>query len=273
MKKLVLLLAVLLCLTSCKKSKDPVVAQVYYHKLYLSEICENMPTGLSVEDSLALVNDFIDSWIKEQLVIHDAEKHLSVREKNFDRQLEEYRNHLLVNAYYDKLLSDTSVFKISESEMKSYVKSFGKQYTVDKEIVKVNYVKLSKGSKLVGPVKSILFDENRRETEKETLVAMLGDSIEYLVEDTWLYLEDLQNDVSFDFDPSISSQKYVEKQVGDNYYLLVILDYKSQRSVSETEEEQAAARMMLLNQRKKQFIDDYVNKLYEKAMKEGAVTQ
>ena len=31
--------------------------------------------------------------------------------------------------------------------------------------------------------------------------------------------------------------------------------------------------MMLTNQRKKQFIDAYVDKLYEKAIKEGAITQ
>lgn len=273
MKKILLFLCVVLCFTACKKTKDPVVAQVYYHKLYLSEIRENMPVGLSVEDSLAMVNDFIDSWVKEQLVIHDAEHHLSFREKNFDRQLEEYRNHLLVNTYYDKLVSDTSVFKISEAEMNDYVKSFGKQYTVDKEIVKVNYIKLSKGSKLIAPVKAIFFDENRREAEKESLIKILGDSIEYLLDDTWLYLENVQNDIPFEFDPSKSAQKYVEKQVGENHYLLVILDYKSQRSVGETETEQDAARMMLLNQRKKQFIEDYVNKLYEKAMKEGAITQ
>lgn len=270
MKHLPLFLILIMGFFSCSNREDPVVAQVYYHKLYLSEVRANMPVGLSQEDSLALVNDFVDSWIKEQLIIHEAEHRLSLPEKNFDRSLDEYRNHLLVNAYYDKLLREHELDEVSDAELKEFVRSFGKQYTVDREIVKVNYVKLSAGSRLIGPVKSILFDESRRETEKDALVAMLGDSVEYLLEDTWLYLEDLQNDVQFDFDNP--SRKYVEKEVDGYRYLMVILDYKSQRSVSETEEEQASARMMLLNQRKMQFIDDYVNKLYEKAIREGKIT-
>ena len=63
------------------------------------------------------------------------------------------------------------------------------------------------------------------------------------------------------------------KEIGDYHYLLVILDYKNQRSVSETNEEKAAARMMLLNQRKQQVIKQHVDQLYEKALKSGSVTQ
>ena len=273
MRKLLILLSALLCLSACKREKDPVVAQVYYHKLYLSEIRAGMPTGLSTNDSLSLVRDFVDSWIKEQLIIHEAEKRLSPHEKNFRRQMDEYRNQLLVNAFFDKLVADSTEFGITDNEMEDFVKSFGKQYTVDKEIVKVNYVKLSRNSRLIAPVKAILFDESRRQNEKAELAAMLGDSIEYLIEDTWLYLQDVPNDVPFDFSPNKPNNKYVEKDVEDYHYLLVILDYKNQRSVSETEEEQASARMMLTNQRKKQFIDAYVDKLYEKVIKEGAITQ
>ena len=232
-----------------------------------------MPKGLSPNDSLALVNDFIDDWIREQLLLHEAEKGLSVKEKNFDKQLEEYRNKLLVNTYYEKLISDTSSFKITEKDLKDFMKSFDKRYTVDKEIVRVNYVKLYKDSKLIEPIKSILFSETKRISEKEVLAKMLGDSIEYMIDDeAWLYLDDIQNEVSFDITKDVASNhKYVEKDVGDSHYLLVILDYKNQRSVNETEEELAAAKMMLLNQKKQQFIEKHVDELFKKAQKDGVI--
>ena len=65
----------------------------------------------------------------------------------------------------------------------------------------------------------------------------------------------------------------IEKEVGDQQVLLVILDYRSQRSVNETKEERAAAGMLLSNQRKTQFINQYVQDLYDKAVKEGKVVQ
>lgn len=252
------------------------MAQVYYHKLYLSEIESNLPTGLSPEDSVAMAKDYIDNWVKEQLVLYEAEKKLSVREKNFDKKMEDYRRSLLINAYYDKLVSDTAQFKISSREIEEFVHDFDKRYAEDKDIVRVNYVKLSDKSKLTAAVKAIMFDESRRENEKEELVKMLGDSIEYMLDDkTWLYLDDIRMEVPFDIsnDDLKQHHQYVEKVVGGSRYLLVVLDHKNRRSASETQEEQAAVRMMLVNQRKQQFLEDHVNKLYQKALKEGFVTQ
>ena len=101
-------------------------------------------------------------------------------------------------------------------------------------------------------------------------------SIEYLVDDDeWLYLDDLQNEISFQID----LQKYngsvmrVEKEVGENTVLLVILDYRSQRSVNETKEERAAAGMLLTNQRRTQYVNQYIQDLYDRALKEGKIVQ
>lgn len=264
---------------ACHRKSDPVVAQVYQYKLYASEVRQGMPVGLSQEDSLTLVRDFIDTWVKEKLVLHEAEKKLSPQEKNFDKEMMEYRNSLLINRYYDKLwIRDTASERISEQEISDFVRSFDSRYTVDKEIVRVNYVKLPANSTLLDPVKSLLFDERKRVEEKETLVAMLGDTIEYLLDDeAWLYLDDLQNEVAFEIDAQTAFGKgekvRIEKEVGGQVVLLVILDYRSQRSVNETKEERAAAGMLLSNQRKTQFINQYVQELYDKAVKEGKVVQ
>ncbi len=63
MKKVVLLLFAVVSLISCQQKRDKIMAQVYYHKLYLSEIEENLPIGLSAEDSVAMVKDYIDNWV------------------------------------------------------------------------------------------------------------------------------------------------------------------------------------------------------------------
>jgi len=277
-RKLTVILCLLLAVcTACRRNADPVVAQVYQYKLYASEVRQGMPVGLSQEDSLTLVRDYIDNWVKEKLVLHEAEKKLSPREKNFDKEMMDYRNSLLINRYYDKLWQrDTANNRVTDREISDFAHTLDSRYTVDKEIVRVNYVKLPAHSNLLEPVKSLLFDESRRVDEKETLVAMLGDSIEYLLDDeAWLYLDDLQNEVAFEIDASSAKgdNRRIEKEVGDQKVLLVILDYRSQRSVNETKEERAAAGMLLMNQRRTQFINQYVQDLYDKALKEGKIVQ
>lgn len=238
-----------------------------------------MPVGLSADDSLALVRDYIDSWVKEKLILHEAEQHLSPREKNFSKELSDYRNSLLIQKYYEKLWSkDTALKRVTESEISEFARSLDDRYTVEKEIVRVNYVKIPSNWSQLPTVKEMLFDENRRQDEKETLVNMLGDSIEYLLDDDeWLYLDDLQNEVSFQIEPQQLTGKgtvtRIEKEVGENTVLLVILDYRSQRSVNETKEERAAAGMLLMNQRKAQYINQYVQDLYDKAVKAGKIAQ
>ena len=270
------LIALLLC-SSCRRNADPVVAQVYQYKLYTSEVQAGMPSGLSQEDSLSLVRDFIDNWVKEKLVLHEAERYLSPKEKNFDREMTEYRNSLLMQKYLDKVwLKDTSNNAISDQEIVDFARSLDDRYTVEKEIVRVNYVKMPTQSNLLPKVREMLFDEGQRLEQKDVLVAMLGDSIEYLLDDDeWLYLDDLQNEVAFQIDVQklAGSAQQIEKEVGENTVLLVILDYRSQRSVNETKEERAAASMLLTNQRRTQFINDYIQQLYDKALKEGKIVQ
>lgn len=274
---LALLSVVLVLCASCRRNADPVVAQVYQYKLYSSEVQAGMPSGLSKEDSLVLVRDFIDNWVKEKLVLHEAEHRLSPREKNFDRELTEYRNSLLIQRYLDKIwMTDTANNTVSEQAISDFARSLDDRYTVEKEIVRVNYVKIPTRSDKLPLVKEILFNEDRRVEQKEALVTMLGDSIEYLVDDDeWLYLDDLQNEISFQID----LQKYngsvmrVEKEVGENTVLLVILDYRSQRSVNETKEERAAAGMLLTNQRRTQYVNQYIQDLYDRALKEGKIVQ
>lgn len=271
-------LALLLC-ASCYRKDDPVVAQVYQYKLYTSAVKAIMPQGLSQEDSLLLVQDIIDSWVKEKLVLHEAEKKLSPRDKKFESEMAEYRNTLLINRYYDKLWAqDTTHAPVTDREISDFVRTLDSRYTVEKEIVRVNYVKLPTKSSVLPTVKAVLFDENRRKEEKETLVEMLGDTIEYLLDDDeWLYLDDLQNEVSFEIDAQNARERgnvvHLEKEVGDQTVLLVILDYRSQRSVNETKEERAAAGMLLMNQRKSQYINQYIQELYDKALKAGKIVQ
>ena len=280
MKKVLSLLsvAILFCF-SCRRSADPVVAQVYQYKLYASEVQAGMPTGLSQEDSLILAHDFIDNWVKEKLGFHEAESHLSPREKNFERDMADYRNSLLVQRYLDKIWSkDTANSVVTGQEITDFARSLDDRYTVEKEIVRVNYVKMPSGSDKLPLVRDILFDENRRAEQKETLTAMLGDTIEYLLDDDeWLYLDDVQNEVSFQIDVQqlneLSSTLRIEKEVGAYSILLVILDYRSQRSVNETKEERAAAAMLLMNQRRTKFVNQYMQDLYEKAVKEGKIVQ
>ena len=276
MRKVIpLIMATLLLCTACKQKKDKLVAEVYYHKLYQSEIKKNMPTGLSTEDSVKLVNDYINQWIREQLLLHKAEELLSIREKDFSQKMDEYRNNLLINALFDKITAGIVVDSLLEEEMNNFNRRYDNCYAVKKPIIQLNYIKLSKGSVILPKVKAILFDEQRRVSGKDTLTTLLGDSVEYMLDDEqWLYVDEIEREVSIPITTEmVKKHTPIEQEANGYHYLIVLLNFKDQRSVSETGEEQAAVQMMLMNQRRQQYIETYIDSLYEDALKKGLIIQ
>ncbi|MEG2071266.1 MAG: peptidyl-prolyl cis-trans isomerase, partial [Bacteroidales bacterium] len=102
MKRSFTIFLILLLVFGACKTKDRIVAEVYHSKLYLSEVQAMIPDGVSEEDSIKFANRYIEDWIMEKVILHEAEKTLSIQEKNFDQDIERFKNSLLVNAYYQK---------------------------------------------------------------------------------------------------------------------------------------------------------------------------
>lgn len=271
----ILLLCLLsLCLSSCKQ-KDTVVAEAYHAKLYLSQLASQIPDSYTPADSVQLAQILIEDWVKQQIILHEAQQALPLKSQNFEKEIAEYKNTLLVNAYFNLLTSDSSQFTVSDDELEQFIKKYESRYTVNREIIKINYVKTARDSKLIKELKELLFDDDRRIEEKQRIEELCADSIEYFLEDnTWLYLDDIQNEFPIEIknkESILSQNKYIETEDDDYHYLIVFLDYKSRRTVNETEEEIAAARMMLTQQKKQNFVNQKIEELMQKSMQSGQI--
>ena len=273
--RFILLLCLLsLCLSSCKQ-KDTVVAEAYHAKLYLSQLAAQIPDSFSPADSAQLAQILIEDWIKQQIILHEAKQALPLKSQNFEKEIDEYKNTLLVNTYFNFLTSDSGQFTVSDDELEQFIKKYESRYTVNREIIKINYVKTARASKLIKELKELLFDDDRRTEEKQRIEELCADSIEYFLEDnTWLYLDDIQNEFPIEIknkESILSQNKYIETEDSDYHYLIVFLDYKSRRTINETEEEIAAARMMLTQQKKQNFVNQKIDELMQKSMQSGQI--
>ena len=69
----VFLLLILLLVSSChlkEVSSDKIVARVYNHYLYASEINDHIfEENLSSADSASMAKNYINAWVKEQLAL------------------------------------------------------------------------------------------------------------------------------------------------------------------------------------------------------------
>ena len=126
MKKVVIGLMMILTLASCQNSRngngDKIVATVYDKILYQSDLQDVLYEEISFNDSLVRTKAFIDKWIRRQLLIHQAENTIDKSELDFSRQMEDYRNSLIIYKYESMLVEQNLDTVISEEEIEKYLK-------------------------------------------------------------------------------------------------------------------------------------------------------
>lgn len=93
-----------------------VVAQVGKTVLTEEDVTAAVPAGMSGEDSLAMVENYVETWVRRQVKLQEAERVLAETGVNIDAMVEDYRNSLLtyrLDRYYmdrvDTVVSDSLV--------------------------------------------------------------------------------------------------------------------------------------------------------------------
>ena len=122
-KLFVLIFLAGIVLSSCKDqydTSDEVVVRVYNDVMLRSDLAAKMPYGQSDADSTRLADQIIKNWINTKTVLNFAERNLSDSQKDFSKQLQEYRNSLVVYAYERELINQKLDTVISDREMRTY---------------------------------------------------------------------------------------------------------------------------------------------------------
>ena len=100
---------------------DRVVASIYDKTLHQSDLQSVLYEGISVNDSLVRTKAFINNWIRAQLIIHQAEKNIDKSELDFSRQIEDYRNSLIIYKYESQLIEQNLDTVVSDEEIAKYL--------------------------------------------------------------------------------------------------------------------------------------------------------
>ena len=115
----------LLAMFSCQNAKngnnDIVVATVYDKTLYQSDLQDVLYEGISVNDSIVRTKAFIDNWIRRQLLIRQAESSIDEAELDFSKQVEDYRNSLIIYKYETILIEQNLDTVVSDEEIKRFI--------------------------------------------------------------------------------------------------------------------------------------------------------
>lgn len=159
----------LLFLCSCSFFSDDesefAIARVGENYLY-----ENDLEGLSFDedvDSAAIVQSFIDNWIKEQLLIKKALQNLNQNQIDFEKQLQNYKNSLVIFAYENQLIRQKLDTNVSTAEVEQYYEANKANFKLKNKVLEARFVKIINSAPSKDSMQYWLF--SRRELFREDL--------------------------------------------------------------------------------------------------------
>ena len=277
MRKLLLhgLLFMVLGLAGCDPAPDPdrgeVVAKVYGSYLYEGDLAGVVPAGTPRKDSLFLVSNYIDSWIRKRLLIRQAERNLTPKQQDFSKKLEDYRNSLLVYAYETELINQKLDTIILDSEIERYYNQNKGSFELKYNIVKVAYVLLQKDLKELPRFRKLLSDPDTLITPTLEFLARQYASSYYLADEVWIRFDDLLSQIpieTYNQELFLRNNRYIEIDDNPFVYLIRFKDFRIAESVSPLEVETENIRNIILNRRKHELIRKMHEELYEQAMRD-----
>ena len=97
-------------LSSCsffERNDDILLARLGDSYLYESEVKSLYNSELTAADSLAFIQQYINNWAKQELLLQKAELNINQEQLEIEKRLEAYRNSLLIHAYEQKLIQQS----------------------------------------------------------------------------------------------------------------------------------------------------------------------
>jgi hypothetical protein len=269
------ILFVVLVLSACTNlfqsdQEDRIVARANDKYLRISELEERIPDGLPARDSITLAENYIAKWIQQEILTQKAKESLKSDEQDFSKQLDEYRNSLLLFTLEQKLVSQYLDTMVTPGEIEAYFEENRSQFELKGNIVKFDFVKINKRSRHLREFRRLL-----KSSDPENVIALAGyaekNATDYWFSREWVSMNDLLDAMPLEVDNQalyLRRTNYAEAEDSVFIYLVRINDYKTADSISPLEFEKEKIRNIILNGRKIDLIEKKRQEFIDQAFKD-----
>ncbi|HPF51337.1 MAG TPA: hypothetical protein PK335_07160 [Draconibacterium sp.] len=260
-------------LGSCaeKPVKEP-VARVGERYLYRSDLLGILPSGYSKEDSIIITDDYISRWVKQELMIQKANENLTASQKDVSKELDEYRNSLIIYRYKNELIKQRMDTVVTQEQIENYYENNKNNFNLDHCIVKAVFVKIP--TELANPS---LLREMAKDDSKEGQDELRDYCTQYAKSyqislDSWIDFQVLNRNLPEHVDdPEAFVRLNREKEMNDSnyYYLVSIHDYMLANDLAPIEFVENNIKNLILNQRKIKFLKQLEDNVYTEAERQN----
>jgi|TARA_R100000322_G_scaffold170449_1_gene145974 hypothetical protein len=248
-----------------------VVARVNKSFLYREDISNLTTATTSKEDSTVIVNNYIDRWATQQLLIDRAKLNLNLeRQKKFDKLVDDYKNQLYTKAYTDAMVVKKIDSVITENQVKEYFEANSTAFSLNETLYKLRYVRLPDGSSSINQVKREIARFNSE--DKQSLMNSVVEFPQYNLNDSiWRESRQLLEDLPVLKEAQPwqlnTADRYVQLKDSLGVYLIYIKDIKERGEQAPLSYIKPTVEQIILNKRKQELIKNLRTDITKDAIK------
>lgn len=268
--RLVLVLFIAMLFSTCttsddKPNHDPIIAKVFNKSLFQSELNNLIGDEAAPEDSLQIVKAYIEKWVRDAVLMHEAEKYV-LKDLNVDELVRDYRASL-IRHNYEKLLVETTLDStINETQLDDYYQENKEQHKLKQPIIKCHFIKIAKPTENWQDVKK--WWNSEEEEDYRLLLDYCSRNAEiYLLDDTiWYELDAISQHLPTGKLRANNYKSNKKLSFDDDHfeYLLKIFDSTAKDAYAPLEFIREQASKVILHKRKIRLLEDKKEEMYER---------
>jgi len=276
MNKLVTILCFTLIVLGCKQNKEAAtripVAEIGRKILYYDQIPQIVIRGLHGQDSIAMVQNYINKWAKHELMLMRAEANLSQNARDeIAIQVEETRANLLIYQYQRQMMQEKMDTVIVESDLEKYYANNEKNFSLISNIVKALYIKIPASTPNVDLIKRLARSNEQRDMQQlESLCYNFAEKFDDFNEN-WISMDRLLLELPIEIignEENFLRRNFHEASDSTSIYMVSIKDYRLRSTLAPYEYVKDDIKRIIMNSRRFEFIQSLENGIYNDALKE-----
>jgi len=250
---------------------DRLLAQVYNKSLFHSELEGMVPVNSSPQDSALIVNAYIERWVRESLLMHEAERNIP-KDLNIDELVRDYRASL-VRHNYERLLVELQLDSIVTTEqLTSYYEENKDQYHLEYPILRCLFIKIP----LTAPKNNELknwWKDNQNESNITSIVEYCSQYAEvYNMNDSiWYKYDDIALQLPKDDRSSLAKKKNWTSEDDDFLYLLDVMEQMKTPEIAPMTYVKNQVSKVILHQRKIKLLTSKKEEMYDRETRRNNV--
>lgn len=244
-----------------------VIAKVGNKSLLRKELIAALPGDITRTDSVNQAKDYIQRWVRQEMMLKMAEENLADDQKDVQRELDEYRTSLIIHRYQQQLISQKLDTVLTDGDIRQFYDSNPGKFILDQNIVKVIYIEVPKNVAKADQLKRWMGatdDKSRKELEKFSF--QYATKFDYFNEQ-WIDFNRIWSRMPVRFtspDAILRKNSFIESSDESKYYLAAIKDCRIIGEKAPFEFVKDRIANLILNNRKMEFIEDLQKNVYQK---------